>query len=153
MQTDSHTDRWTVCNKGHVHWGTNGGAGLLLRYVPKEGEPRYLLQQRSRSVDYPYTWGIPGGAIRNGETPEATAQREAMEEIGVLPSFRLTGIDVQSCRGGWNFYIVKADVYREFAAFAVRETDAVGWFTPAEMFRLPLHPGLKEWLDNPTMCA
>jgi 8-oxo-dGTP diphosphatase len=44
-------ERWTFCDAGHVHWGAHGGAGLLFRYVPQEGLPSYLLQQRSPWVD------------------------------------------------------------------------------------------------------
>ena len=52
MPTERITDRWTVCEKDHVHWGQNGAAGFLFRYVPREGAPRYLLQQRAKSVDF-----------------------------------------------------------------------------------------------------
>ena len=81
-------ERWTVCPAGHVHWGVNGAAGLLLRHVPPRGEPTYLLCQRSRRVDEGGTWGIPGGAIRDGESAEAAARRETAEEIGYLPDYR-----------------------------------------------------------------
>jgi len=141
-------DHWTVCDKGHIHWGANGAAGLLLRYVAQEGEPTYLLQQRSRWVDQPGTWGIPGGAIREGESSEATARREVEEEIGLLPCYRVTGVEIQDCGGGWKFHIISADVDRPFTAFSVRETDATGWFTRAEMSTLFLHPGLRQWLEE-----
>lgn len=78
-------ERWTICESGHVHWGANGGAALLLRHLDPEGPPTYLLQQRSRWVDEGGKWGIPGGAIRNGESPELTARRETQEEIGPVP--------------------------------------------------------------------
>jgi len=77
-------ERWTICAADHVHWGANGGAGLLFRYGGGS-EPTYLLARRSRWVDHGLTWGIPGGAIRLGESPETAARREAMEEIGYLP--------------------------------------------------------------------
>lgn len=146
------TDRWTVCGKGHIHWGAQGAAGLLLRYRPNQGDPSYLLQQRSKWVDFGQTWGIPGGAIREGETPEAAARREAQEELGALPTFRVTGIEVQDCGGGWQFHIVTADVERPFDAYCVRETDATGWFTYEEMYRLSLHPGFRKWLDEQETC-
>jgi 8-oxo-dGTP pyrophosphatase MutT (NUDIX family) len=142
------TERWTICEKGHVHWGAAGGAGFLFRYVPQEGEPTYLLQQRSRWVDYGGTWGIPGGAVRDGESPEVTARREVTEEIGVFPSYRVTDMEVQDCGGGWKFHILTADVDEPFLAFSVQETDATGWFTKEEARSLPLHPGFQEWLDQ-----
>jgi 8-oxo-dGTP diphosphatase len=141
-------DLWSICDKGHVHWGTAGGAGLFFRHVPEQGEPTYLLQQRSKSVDYGGTWGIPGGAIRGGETPEMTARREAEEEIGPLPPYRVTGIGVQDCGGNWKFHILTADVDEPFPAFCVRETDATGWFTRVDMENLTLHPGFQTWLDQ-----
>ena len=141
-------ERWTICALDHVHWGANGGAGLLLRYRSPDSEPRYLLALRSRWVDEPATWGIPGGAIRDGETPEAAARRETVEEIGQLPAYRVAAEDVQDCGGGWRFHILLADVEAMFDAYSVRETDATGWFTPRQMRELPLHPGLRRWLDE-----
>jgi septum formation protein len=74
MPTERITDRWTVCEKDHVHWVQNGAAGFLFQHVSREGEPRYLLQQRAKLIDFPGTWGIPGGAIQEGESPEAAAR-------------------------------------------------------------------------------
>ena len=144
----SSSERWTVCDKGHVHWGSHGAAGLLFRYVPPEGEPSYLLQQRSRWVDYGGTWGIPGGAMQEGESAEMAARREVGEEIGFLPFYRMTGVEVQDCGGGWKFHILTADVDHPFAAYCVRETEATGWFTREEMSGLSLHPEFRKWLSR-----
>lgn len=67
-------DIWKICDLGHIHWGNAGGAGFLFRYAPADQEPNFLLQQRSSEVDYPGTWGIPGGAMRDDESPESTAR-------------------------------------------------------------------------------
>jgi 8-oxo-dGTP diphosphatase len=138
--------RWMICRLGHVHWGAFGGAGLLLRHVPKEGDPTFLLQQRTRWVDEGGTWGMPGGAMRRGESPEAAARREAEEEVGALPAYRVTGVEAQECGGGWTFQIVAADVDDQFEAICSQETDATGWFTRTQMRQLPLHPGIERWL-------
>jgi 8-oxo-dGTP pyrophosphatase MutT (NUDIX family) len=142
------TDRWIICEKGHVHWGAAGGAGLLFRYSPHVDEDQYLLQLRSQSLDRGGTWGIPGGAMRDGESPEATARREAEEEMGPLPPYRVTRIDSQECGGGWSFYIVSADVDYPFPAFCVRETDATGWFTRKEIRGLSLHSEFRRWMER-----
>ena len=141
-------DRWTICNKGHIHWGADGAAGFLFCCTTGEAGPLYLLQLRSRSVDEAGKWGVPGGAIRSGESPEDTARREAEEEIGPLPPYKVTGVEVQDCGGGWKFFLVGAAVSRPFAAYCVRETDATGWFTRKDMETLALHPGLQEWFSS-----
>ena len=85
----TQSDRWTGCASGHLHWGARGGAGLLLRCAPERGKVLYLLVQRSRWVDHGGTWGIPGGALHEGETAESGARREAGEEIWPVPRYRL----------------------------------------------------------------
>lgn len=142
------TDRWVICAKDHLHWGELGGAGLLLRYVPRNGEPTYLLQQRSRWVDEGGTWAPPGGAIHDGESPEEAARREASEEIWPVPAYKVSAVDVQDCGGGWNFHIVVAEIERPFLAYRAAETDATGWFTLADMGMLALHPGFKRWVEQ-----
>lgn len=146
---DRLRDRWMTCTLGHTHWGEYGGAGLLMRYLTKQKEALYLLGQRSRSADEGGTWGIPGGAIRKGESPEAAARRETEEEVAgfPIPAYHLTRIDVQDCGAGWKFHIVSVDVDRLFHATCRRETDAIGWFNPAEMWSLTLHPGFQSWVD------
>ncbi len=119
MTAPDSSDRWTFCSLGHVHWGARGGAGLLLRYVPATGEPVYLLTERSRWVDEGGTWGMPGGAIHDGESVETAAHREATEEIWPVPAYRVTGTEVQDCGGGWTFRIVHADVDAPFTVHRV----------------------------------
>jgi len=148
MTTRDSSDRWTFCSLGHVHWGARGGAGLLLRYVPATGEPVYLLTERSRWVDEGGTWGMPGGAIHDGESAEAAAHREATEEIWPVPAYRITGIEVQDCGGGWEFRIVHADVDEPFTAYTAAQTSSTGWFTLSEMKALRLHPGVRRWVEE-----
>jgi 8-oxo-dGTP diphosphatase len=68
------SDRWTFCSQGHIHWGANGGAGLLLRFAPGRSKPGCALAGWSRWVDEGGTRGIPGGAIHDGEPAEAAAR-------------------------------------------------------------------------------
>jgi 8-oxo-dGTP pyrophosphatase MutT (NUDIX family) len=57
-------------------WSHAGG--VVRRAV--DGEVEYLLVQASDNRDL---WVLPKGHIENGETPEAAAVREVMEETGV----------------------------------------------------------------------
>lgn len=62
-----------------TYWGRQA-AGLLLF----SGD-RVLLTLRSEEVLEPGTWGVPGGAIHDDETPYDGALREAQEELGAIP--------------------------------------------------------------------
>ncbi len=41
-------------------------------------------------------WGMPGGAIHDGESVEAAAHREATEEIWPVPAYHVTGTERQA---------------------------------------------------------
>jgi len=84
--------------------------------------------------------------MRAGENPEATARREAREEIAFIPRYRLVKTEVQECGGGWKFHVLIADVDAPFDALCGKDTDATGWFTKEEMRGLLLHPGILQWL-------
>lgn len=64
-----------------------GYASLML--LDEHG--RYLMQLRDDipGILYPGHWGLFGGAIEAGETPEAAMRRELQEEIGLVPDAAL----------------------------------------------------------------
>jgi len=55
-----------------------------------EHEGRFLVGQRPEGAPLAGLWEFPGGKIEPGETPEAAAVRECLEETGLaaLPLFR-----------------------------------------------------------------
>jgi 8-oxo-dGTP diphosphatase len=99
-------------------------------------------------VDEGGTWGVPGGAIQDAESPEEAAHREATEEIWPVPAYRVAGTAQDECGGGWTFYLVMADVDAPFDTLVRHETDATEWFSLREMATLPLHPRLRAWAEE-----
>ena len=113
--TDPHPgDAWLECSCGRRHWGVHGAAGLLLALdVTADGERPHrqvLLQHRALWSDQGGTWGVPGGALHEGEDPVAGALREAAEEAGVDPA----GVRVLSTHvldhGPWRYTTVLGQV-------------------------------------------
>ncbi|WEV64300.1 Maf family protein [Bifidobacterium sp. ESL0732] len=80
-------DGWVECACGRRHWGLNGAAGVLLAHRSKEtGEVTdIVMQHRAMWSAEGGTWGIPGGALADGESPIEGALRESYEEANITP--------------------------------------------------------------------
>jgi 8-oxo-dGTP pyrophosphatase MutT (NUDIX family) len=129
-------DAWVDGPQG-VYWGTFGAAGLLLAH-PEAG---VLLQLRAIWSHLGGTWGLPGGARKADETPEAAAIREADEEAGVPPELvTVLGSSVFDL-GYWSYTTVLARAERLFTPIVGdAESEALRWVPLEEVETLPLHP-------------
>ena len=80
-------DGWVDCACGRRHWGTNGASGILLaRRDPASGKVTHVvMQHRAAWSAEGGTWGIPGGATADGESPIEGALRESYEEANITP--------------------------------------------------------------------
>ena len=80
-------DGWIDCACGRKHWGLNGASGVLLaRRDPKSGEvTSVVMQHRAAWSAEGGTWGIPGGATADGESPIEGALRGSYEEANITP--------------------------------------------------------------------
>ena len=80
-------DGWIDCDCGRKHWGTNGASGVLLaRRSEQTGEVTHVvMQHRAVWSAEGGTWGIPGGATADGESPIEGALRESYEEANITP--------------------------------------------------------------------
>jgi 8-oxo-dGTP pyrophosphatase MutT (NUDIX family) len=114
-------DGWVECRCGSRHWGLNGAAGLLAWRLDAAGGVEIALQHRAEWSHHGGTWGLPGGAIADGETPIEGGLREAAEEAGISPdSLELSATRVLE-HPDWSYttIVARADPDAE-----VRATDA-----------------------------
>ena len=133
---------WVECSQGHQHWGLFGAAGVLIR-----AEGSVLLQHRVAWSHNGGTWGIPGGAKDEGETPTTAALREASEEVGVDPGLLRVGGAYVDDHGGWSYVTVVAHALvpiAELKARALAETEGIAWVPEDEVTGYPLHPGFAD---------
>lgn len=131
-------DAWVVAPTGERYWGRFGAAGLLA-VDPRRG---VLLQHRVSWSHFGGTWGLPGGALHEGESAIDGAQREAAEEAGVPegaldPRFTsVLDLDI------WAYTTLVADVVAPFdPVISDPESVALEWVAIDDVDDRPLHPG------------
>jgi 8-oxo-dGTP pyrophosphatase MutT (NUDIX family) len=141
---------FTRCAEGHRHWGEHGAAGLLIR-AKSAGKWHYLLQRRGQTSDHAGTWGLPGGALHEGELPAMGAIREATEELGVLPNLRPDHV-LEDSHGGWSYHTVVCTAPEIFQppvdGSTSHETSGWAWVSASQARDMPLHPLFAESFDQ-----
>lgn len=131
-------DAWVFGPDGQKFWGRYGAAGLLV-WHPTAG---VLLQLRVGWSHFGGTWGLPGGALKEGESADAGALREAHEEAGVPPSELTVMFSSVLDLGFWRYTTVVARASSAFTpVIGDAESDALRWVPVDEVDALPLHPG------------
>ena len=134
-------DAWVYGPNGDRYWGRFGAAGLLV-WHPSLG---VLLQHRVAWSHFGGTWGLPGGALKAGESPVEGALREANEEAGVPePLVRVLFTTVLDL-GFWKYTTVVAEAIEAFEpVIGDAESEALAWVTTDSVEDLPLHPGFEQ---------
>lgn len=119
--------------------------------VVVDGAGRFLMIQRGKQPDKG-CWSVPGGRVEPGETDEDAVAREVLEETGLpVRAGRLAGRVEREGPGGVRYVIRDYECHPlpDADLDGVRagdDADDVGWFTVAELRRLPCTPMLLETL-------
>jgi 8-oxo-dGTP pyrophosphatase MutT (NUDIX family) len=130
-------DAWVEGDRGRF-WGRFGSAGLLVHDAAKG----ILLQHRALWSHQGGTWGLPGGALHQGEEAIHGALREAREEAAVPPeNVRVLFTSVFDV-GYWSYTTVVAETLRPFeAAISDPESLELQWVGIDAVGSKELHPG------------
>jgi 8-oxo-dGTP pyrophosphatase MutT (NUDIX family) len=131
-------DQWVYGPNGEKVWGAFGAAGVL---VWNRDTDCILLQLRAEWSHHGGTWGIPGGAMRKGESAREGALREAHEEAGV-PEELLEAIDEFIIDlGFWSYTTVIARTTEHFEPVENdQESIDLQWVKRTAVEELELHP-------------
>ncbi|MDB5777601.1 MAG: uncharacterized protein JWP38_3734 [Herbaspirillum sp.] len=119
------------------------GAGICL--TTPQGEALFLL--RSPTSNHPNEWDFPGGKSDGSETPEQTAKRETMEEVGGLPYGELRLMHSVQDFEGVDFVTFRMDITRKFTPKLQAEEHTQYKWASLDNPPQPLHPGVKQMID------
>lgn len=130
-------DAWVEGEQGRF-WGRFGAAGVLA-YDPAKG---VLLQHRAVWSHNGGTWGLPGGALHEGEDAVAGALREAWEEAAV-PASNVEVLFTSVLDLGYWSYTTVVVLAREPFDPVISDPESIEllWVTLADVERKELHSG------------
>ncbi len=125
------------------------GAGAL---ILASSTGKLLVSHRSAKVHQPNTWGIWGGGLNKDETPIAGANREVIEELGVITLLETIPLYVfHDSNSGFKYFNFLFVVEKEFSPSPLPgsewETKGHKWVKFGE-WPSPMHFGLKALVED-----
>lgn len=133
-------DAWVEAPDGRKYWGRFGAAGLLA----VDDARGVLLQERVSWSHFGGTWGIPGGALHEGEGAIAGALRESQEEAGIPDGAVRPLLTSVFDLGYWSYTTVVGVVERPFEPqITDAESVSLAWVGVDAVAERPLHPGFE----------
>lgn len=142
MDTEADLEHKSELNKTGF-WGKAGAGAIIFSIKTK----RFLLPLRSNFVEQPNTWGVWGGAIDRGMSPEESVKKEIHEEAGYSGKMELFPIYVFKHSSGFRYFNFIAVVEDEFIPNLNWETSDYKWVEFGN-FPKPLHFGVENILKD-----
>ncbi len=119
--------------------------GSAVLFVNPKGEVLLRLREDKPGLMFAGQWDTIGGAVEPGESHEATAIRETMEEAGLALRGETYWRDYQSVVL-LHIYVAPLDMMSE--DIALTEGERLGWFDLTAALALPLHPWVRAVLPE-----
>lgn len=136
------------CSCGAKHWGLHGAAGLLV-WRDVGGVREVAMQHRASWTHHGDTWGIPGGALTDAESPVVGALREAVEEAGLVTSAVRVRADRILTHPDWSYTTVIAEAVAPWEPSVTDpESHELRWIDLAALERYPLLPAFEATLPE-----
>ncbi len=121
------------------------GVGIM---VKKDGKVLFLKRQGSHGPD---TWCFPGGHLEHGESFEACAMRETMEETGItIKDINVVGFTNDFFPNGKHYitiFVEAAHADGEAKIMEPEKSTEIGWFS-MDSLPSPLFLPTRNFLDN-----
>ncbi len=140
-----------VLEKLHVHSaepeGFSPAVKVAAMYV--EMENKILFLQRSALESEAGLWGVPGGKLERGETAEAAAKRELLEETGIPIDSNsrfapLGKLFMRTPTIDYVFHLFRLTLSKKPAIILSREHQRSDWLAPDAIENYPLMQGALE---------
>jgi 8-oxo-dGTP diphosphatase len=95
-----------------------------------------LVTRRPTEVHLGGLWEFPGGKLRTEETPEACAEREVLEEVGLVVSARARRASIEHTYPERRVLLYPVDCDYHSGDIELREVTDARWVAPKELATL-----------------
>lgn len=104
--------------------------------IKKDG--KYLLLQQAKTKPFPLKWLAVSGKMKDGETPEQAAIREAREETGLVIEIIGKSATLPADYGTTELHFLLANWKAGQVRTDPKEINNYGWFTLEDILKLDL---------------